>query len=74
MSKPGDEREARKLVLLAAAVATLLREQRPAVGDGEPLAAAWVRCGHRGLGGAWAWNPRAGASWRLAARLENQRR
>lgn len=60
----------RRKVLLAAAIAEVLRQE----GAGEEdLSSAWARTGtshHR----SWAWNPRGPGAWRLAGRLQHHGR
>jgi hypothetical protein len=62
------DRDTRRRLLLAAAIAHLLAEEAGAE-TADPVAAAWARSGQRGLGGAWAWNPRSPGAWRLVTRL-----
>ncbi len=71
MSEPALDRNTRHRLLLAAAVAQLLSDQGADAGD--PSTAAWVRTGHSGLAGRWAWNHRSPSSWRLAGRLDHHR-
>ncbi len=72
MSDSTLDRDTRRLLLLSAAIAHLLREQ--GADSGEPSAQAWVRTGHSGLGESWSWNPRSHSSWRMAGRLGHHRR
>ena len=65
------DRETRRRLLLATAVMALLGEAD--AGSADPSGAIRVRTGHRGLAGAWAWNPRGPAAWRLAGRLQRHR-
>ncbi len=71
MSEPTLDRDTRRRLLLAAAITQLLAEQ--GADDGDPSVQAWSRTGHRGLAGAWAFNPRSPSSWRLAGRLDHHR-
>ena len=69
MGAPLPDREKRRQLLLAAAVAHLLAEAAQAAPHAGSEEAAWRRTGQRGLGGAWAWCPRGPSAWKLAGRL-----
>ncbi len=71
MSEATLDRDTRRRLILAAAIAQLLSEQGADAGD--PSGAVWTRTGHPGLAGAWAFNPRSPSSWRLAGRLDHHR-
>ncbi len=73
MSEQTLDHDTRVRLLLAAAVTQLLAEQAGGADAGEPSGAAWVRTGHQGLAGRWAWNPRTPAAWRMAGRLDHHR-
>ena len=71
MSDSALDRDTRRRLLLAAAIAQLLAEQSAETGT--PSAQTWVRTGHGGLAGRWAWNHRSPSAWRLAGRLDHHR-
>jgi len=69
MGAPLPDREKKRRLLLAAAIAHLLAEQARATPGADGAEAAWRRTGQRALDGAWAWTPRGPTAWKLAGRL-----
>ena len=60
-------RKQRQLILLAATISLVLREQSTK-DDTSPARLAWTHAGHPHRR-TWSWNPRKSQGWRLAGRL-----